>query len=349
MRETAAARERNILFLAAVAAEDDVPALATDTATPEKTTSGGLIWSAPTTTWDVSALGPKSWWRAQYYYRARWYEPGMVGFLQADPYQHLDSSNRHQAFGFSGFNNLDPSGKWVFDYTFFPDWKQYELDIKLIKDRARRLLLNPLTVKYLKFRFGDAAITDAYLRGIASDGQGPRVGFDTSKIPSGARARYDQDSKTIEMKSNDFKSLSKFVEGGRNLNVLHDLELYEGLGWAHATTLAHETIHFIDHDTDSKSEFDAGIPGYDIADKWEYYLFGKYGGGWGPRRDYVGEDNENDIVKFFHWVEVMMSPDLIEKNKERYQERWDRIVKLMEGQKKQHEKEQQAQSSKGAG
>ena len=107
MRETAAARERNILFLAAVVGEDDAPVLATDTATPENTTSGGLIWSAPTTTWDVSDLGPKSWWRAQYYYRARWYEPGMVGFLQADPYQHLDSSNRHQAFGFSGFNNLD--------------------------------------------------------------------------------------------------------------------------------------------------------------------------------------------------------------------------------------------------
>jgi len=49
MRETAAG-ERNHLFLAAVVVgEDDAPTLATNTATPENTTSGGLIWSAPTT------------------------------------------------------------------------------------------------------------------------------------------------------------------------------------------------------------------------------------------------------------------------------------------------------------
>lgn len=115
MRETAA-RERNILFLAAVVGEDDAPALAT----PENTTSGGLIWSAPTTTWDVSTLGPKSWWRAQYYYRARWYAPGMVSFAERDPEGYSDSPDLTQALGFNGFNFFDPNGHAL--YAFDGTW-----------------------------------------------------------------------------------------------------------------------------------------------------------------------------------------------------------------------------------
>ncbi|MCD4749910.1 MAG: hypothetical protein K8R59_11100, partial [Thermoanaerobaculales bacterium] len=80
-------------------------------ATPEKSTSGGLIWSAPTTTWDVSDLDPKSWWRAQYYYRARWYSPGMVSFLERDPLGYVDGSNTYQFERFSTPNFLDPTGE----------------------------------------------------------------------------------------------------------------------------------------------------------------------------------------------------------------------------------------------
>jgi hypothetical protein len=116
MRETAAG-ERNHLFLAAVVAgEDDAPTLATDTATPENTTSGGLIWSAPTTTWDVNDLGPKSWWRAQYYYRARWYSPGMVSFLERDPFSHVEGINDYGFVLFDPANLGDPWGEltWAF-------------------------------------------------------------------------------------------------------------------------------------------------------------------------------------------------------------------------------------------
>ncbi len=111
MRETAAARERNVLFLAAVVGEDDAPVLATDTATPENTTSGGLIWSAPTTTWDVSDLGPKSWWRAQYHYRARWYAPGILSFLERDPVGYVDGSNQYRLLAGDHANRLDPLGR----------------------------------------------------------------------------------------------------------------------------------------------------------------------------------------------------------------------------------------------
>ncbi|RLE28699.1 MAG: hypothetical protein DRJ61_15960, partial [Acidobacteria bacterium] len=99
-----------VLFLAAVVGEDDAPVLATDTATPENTTSGGLIWSEPTTTWDVNDLGPKSWWRAQYYYRARWYAPGIMSFIERDPLGFHDSSNMLQFLGYSPFTLIDPFG-----------------------------------------------------------------------------------------------------------------------------------------------------------------------------------------------------------------------------------------------
>jgi hypothetical protein len=110
MRETAAARERNILFLAAVVGEDDVPARVTDTAPPEKTASGGLVWSEPTTTWDVNDLGPKPWWRAQYYYRARWYLPegGVLG--ERDPVGYVFSPSLYNPLLFSGYNIVDTLG-----------------------------------------------------------------------------------------------------------------------------------------------------------------------------------------------------------------------------------------------
>ena len=110
MRETAAARERNILFLAAVVGEDDVPARVTDTAPPEKTASGGLVWSEPTTTWDVNDLGPKPWWRAQYYYRARWYLPEGGVFGERDPLGYQDSVSFYQPLMNSPFNWNDPWG-----------------------------------------------------------------------------------------------------------------------------------------------------------------------------------------------------------------------------------------------
>ena len=120
MRETAA-RERRLLFLAAVAAgEDDAPAAETAEATWQKTASGGLSWSSPTTTWDVSDLGPKSWWRAQYYYRARWYAPGISSFLERDPLGPIDSFNLYQLAGYSSVNYVDPSG--LAGYFFDGTW-----------------------------------------------------------------------------------------------------------------------------------------------------------------------------------------------------------------------------------
>ena len=45
-----------------------------------------------------------------YYYRARWYSPGMVGFVERDPQGFGDSPNLFQWLTFSPVNFLDPHG-----------------------------------------------------------------------------------------------------------------------------------------------------------------------------------------------------------------------------------------------
>jgi RHS repeat-associated protein len=52
-----------------------------------------------------------------YYYRARYYDPIMGRFLQADPMGYQDSMNLYQAFNMNGVNFVDPMG------TVIHEWK----------------------------------------------------------------------------------------------------------------------------------------------------------------------------------------------------------------------------------
>ncbi|RLE25232.1 MAG: hypothetical protein DRJ61_19345, partial [Acidobacteria bacterium] len=134
--------------------------LATDTATPENTTSGGLIWSAPTTTWDVSDLGPKSWWRAQYYYRARWYSPSALVFLERDSIVHGASVSDYTWMLSNSPNVLDSDGREPSSDIDYTTYSGEDLDASNRKLQSLGLNTTGRQVSYywfhggLRLRFG---------------------------------------------------------------------------------------------------------------------------------------------------------------------------------------------------
>jgi hypothetical protein len=56
-----------------------------------------------------------------YYYRARWYDPQLVNFIERDPIGYHDSANLYQALNYSPMNFTDPFGEWfVIDRIMTP-------------------------------------------------------------------------------------------------------------------------------------------------------------------------------------------------------------------------------------
>jgi RHS repeat-associated protein len=269
-----------------------------------------------------------------YYYRARWYDPMLVNFIERDPAAYADSPNLMQAFRYDPVNRRDPLGLWIFDFSRVPgNAATYQLFLQAIAHAARTLLLDPLTRRYLRKRFGDAAANEAYLRNIASLGTPPRViyrdaAFSKPGLES-AHGFFDADRSVIFVKERWLRLADdaatpcgrKFAGQGS----LADHEFCKFWTWVHATLLVHETIHFIDEDTDKKPAFDAafdpatGVGFFDTGTKWEYLLFGT--------TDLPDETSGSQLQDTFHiWLNILLD------RKERslfapwYERRWQQVL-----------------------
>ena len=51
-----------------------------------------------------------------YYYRARYYDPGLGRFLETDPLGYVDSENLYAYVGNNPWNWVDPKGEFIFEY-----------------------------------------------------------------------------------------------------------------------------------------------------------------------------------------------------------------------------------------
>jgi hypothetical protein len=98
--------------------------------------------------------------------------------------------------------------------------------------------------------------------------------------------------------------------------------------WANAALLVHETIHFIDFDTDATPASDAfGDPvGGDTGEKWQYLMFGT----WHLPTSEV-DFNADWWDTFFIWLRVFLSePRTRELFSRDYQQRWNEILQMLD-------------------
>jgi RHS repeat-associated protein len=272
-----------------------------------------------------------------YYYRARWYDPQLVNFIERDPAGYADSPNLMQAFRYNPVNRRDPFGLWTFDFSKVAgDTATHQLFVQEVADAARTLLLDPLTRRYLRKRFGDAAASEAYLRNIASLGTPPRVVYRDAvfweRNLSYAQGFFDPDLGVIFLKERWLRLADdaatpcgrKFAGQGS----LADHEFCKFWTWVHATLLVHETIHFIDEDTDKEpavdavTDWDKGIGGYDTGAKWQYLLFATA---------VIPDEQSSDASQetFFIWLKIFRDPQLRKLFRDDYENRWRQILDLL--------------------
>jgi len=266
-----------------------------------------------------------------YYYRARWYDPMLVNFIERDPAGYADSPSLMQAFRYDPVNRRDPFGLWSFDLAKVPGdptWNQ--LYLQELTHVARRLLLDPLTKRYLRKRFGDAAANEAYLRQIASMGTPPRVVWDDDYLTKlSALGAWDDERRAIILKSrwlaygSDPRSpCASLVTTTVSVHANPACELRV---WADAAVLVHETIHFIDWDTDHQPSVDAvldtrtGVGAIDTGGKWQYLLFGVFT---------IPDEqaNENQEAAFYLGVRILMDDVLRALRKDDYEKRWQQVL-----------------------
>jgi RHS repeat-associated protein len=280
------------------------------------------------------ALTPKTRWTVVYDYRNRWYLPETGVFGERDPFELSGLPNLYTAFAASPYENGDPFGEWNFDFSSLANSQSYLASIEDIKKKAQVLLFARPTKRYLRFRFG-TTVNDEYLRRVSRDGTPPRIVFNAGEVEgSGGFAFYRNG--TIYLKP----YFAQAEERAANMvNWEHPkmaARLLEAVQWSMAVTLVHETIHFMDHDIDGEAAVDARAPGYDIGDKWEYYLFGKHGISWGPPH-YLDATNAVQFLRFLDWVEVAQHRKLQRRNADLLAARWSRIVRLLAYQREQSE------------
>jgi RHS repeat-associated protein len=187
-----------------------------------------------------------------YYYRARWYDPQLVNFIERDPAGYADSPNLMQAFGLNPVSNRDPWGRWVIPPDAGPAWSENDPDS--IPNIARKLLRHPLSLEYLRYRFGEPAkkgtlasmaglSVEAELENAIKPGSGPRVEFDTARLKKAeGRGLFQPKPDTIFLATAD-RDPELFHLGVPAAVAPSPMRL--GIRVAIASLLGHETVHYL--------------------------------------------------------------------------------------------------------
>jgi RHS repeat-associated protein len=265
-----------------------------------------------------------------YHYRARWYDPELVNFIQRDPLGYVDSSNLYQALGYNPYKRLDPDGNWSFEVSGLAgDPAVLQEHLQELTIAARSLLLDPLTRRYLRDRFGSEASELSYLEGISAAGTPPVIAFDDALLSSlMAQGYYDREKGRIVLKERWLLHVadpsSPCYPAQRYRSVDPEGRICRALVFARAALLVHETIHFIDDDQGSRAA-DAYLSPYDTGNKWEYLLFGHW---------IVPQEQSSPAFRsFFIFAEILLDPRLRELFDSVYEQRWNEIVGILERQK----------------
>jgi RHS repeat-associated protein len=188
-----------------------------------------------------------------YYYRARWYDPQLVNFIERDPAGYADSPNLMQAFGLNPVSNRDPWGRWIIPSYAGPAWSENDPDS--IPNIARKLLRHPLSLEYLRYRFGEPAkkgtlasmaglSVEAELENAIKPGSGPAVVFNTAMLgpkPS-VVGKFNAAWDTIILPT-AYKDAEISFLGRNGLTKL--TKAIRGIRVLIANVLAHETIHYL--------------------------------------------------------------------------------------------------------
>jgi RHS repeat-associated protein len=184
-----------------------------------------------------------------YYYRARWYDPQLVNFIERDPAGYADSPNLMQAFGLNPVSNRDPWGRWVIPPDAGPAWN-YSSSWGIPKI-ARGLLLTEVSLAYLNYRFGALAkkagldVKTEVERATAPN-SGPKVVFNTARLDtSSERGIFDDKEDTIVLRTEDQDPDGNFHGPGPSATREEKVKFRRALRIGMAIILGHETVHYL--------------------------------------------------------------------------------------------------------
>jgi hypothetical protein len=217
-----------------------------------------------------------------------------------------------QAFGLNPVSNRDPWGRWVIPPDAGPAWN-YNSSWGIPKI-ARGLLLTEVSLAYLSYRFGALAKkagldVKTEVEKATALNSGPRVKFDSAALESAYAGLFDGRSDTIVLSSKDQDPERYYPPPNPGAPLGERLRFRRALRIAIASTLGHETVHYLSkritgaawkgtecttrgiiktdpagrpleqpcwflHDDDQKFTVDKR----DIGDRWQYMLFGDAAG-----------------------------------------------------------------------